>query len=831
MSKVHALTIPAVVALVLVLCCHKSSGGNPDAGSGDSGPIPYLSSILVNDRFYVADHMRASLEMQISGEPFAQLLGYNLAGFDRTLTVTDQYFDPATQQLLTQPLGYALAVENYEYSKQPMNNISFESGAGLSLMFGPLLNPMQLTGEPAYELLERRFQLFGAEAGANLPGGLIIPAPDGGVLCTPGGFCNQTNFYGWPGLWPEFAEFADFDPTIDPFPGRATCTFSGSLGYQVGQSPDGGALVANYECDYNSLNLPDRDAQVNKTLDLAALGYVVWKQGLWSINYWGTLHDSKGNGITQVAPADQPLVGQPGNMVIGEYPNPACASGQELVPGAPGVFLGDIPMEGWQGLTMMEEIDNKSAFLLGSLLSQDGSTLTAPIPTLTADNYSYNSPILYFPGLVSVVETPTTSNPLVAKQFFPQPTSLSILDGTSYLRVLSGLIGGFAEAFAFTDRNNTAVGGSVPFLVTFDGDPFPMDDGKPDGENTLHDRALGIIKIALVDLDRLHFDTTHKVLADLATVSNGTITTGTTVTTVELAESILALRNAYRSLNGSLQLYSNDTPDSLQTPGALDSALLTAAPYSGTLQSHIIALIQNQAQFLSNQLISPSGAVANGYNLATNQADTGPTVLEAEAGAIRALLDAYLATNNESYRTQAATVYADLEQRFWMDDVQAYRTTAGIDDPMQYTPIRYGLLQGALRQYYKLVASQPGSTCGQPCDGGDLCLPSGINECEVLQRIKRISKLVLNGWNDRNQDNHIQYPEECMQARLQLAERALTGELGQPNPPHDDRDSDCVKEITYVYLPSALGAMIGITRQVLDGGSATDGGTTTGGDQ
>src|SRR5262249_26890676 len=161
---------------------------------------------------------------------------------------------------------------------------------------------------------------------------------------------------------------------------------------------------------------------------------------------------------------------------------------------------------------------------------------------------------------------------------FPRPSAFTIADGQSRLSTLSGLIGGFAEAYAFTDANNSQVGGSIPFLVTFDGDPFPGDDGIANGESTLHDRALGILKIALVDLDRLHYDTTTKVLVDAVTINGSTITRGTTVTTLELAEMIVALRSAFRALNSSLQLYSNDTPDTLGIPGILDAARLTGAP-------------------------------------------------------------------------------------------------------------------------------------------------------------------------------------------------------------------------------------------------------------
>jgi hypothetical protein len=784
----HSLRL-ALVAVVASGCASKAGlDAGTDAGA-DAGPFPPLTATLVSTRFQVAQHMRASIEMQLSGEPFAQLLGYNLAGFARMAPVTDQYGMVGTPLIETNPLAYAIAVESYEYSKQPMNNLSFESGAGLSLMYGPVLNPTGQSGDAGYELLKHRFQQFALESFSGGPPGtnlIVSPAPS----------ANPLNSYGWPGLWPVFAEFSSFDPSIHPEPGAVNdCVFSGVGGLGYGGYASRTFHVANYECDYNSLNLTDRDMQSTKTLEPDALGYSVWKQGLWTINYWQTMQDTVGNPIVSVDPADMAAVGQPGNQVVGKYVDPTDSTGMRMLSGDAGVYLGDIPMEGWQGLTMMEEIDNKAGLLLSTLLSADGGSLVG-VPTLAAINYSYDSPLLYFPASIAVTEAATAPSPMLATRYFPKPMSFAVASSDSRLAGLSGLVGGYAEAFALTDRNNSLVGGSLPFEVTFDGDPFPRDNGLPDGEATLHDRALGILKIALVDLDRLHFDPGAKVLVDTASVKGATITRGTQVTTVELCESIIAMRNAYRALTGSLQLYSNDTPDTLGEVSALDAAPLTGAGYSGTLAAHLISLIQAQADFLSARLIDGQSSVFNGYDLSTGTVTGSPSNLEAETAAIRCLLEAYLATSRAAYRNRAIQVYADLQLRFWMGDVGAFRTQAGSDNVMQYTPIRFGLLTGALRQYFKLVASEP----SRQAEGNQL-----------LAELKRMHKLVLNGWNDANRDDTIAFPEECLAARLELAERTLTGELGNPDG-GGDRDRDCVNELSVVNLPAALGAELDLKR-------------------
>jgi hypothetical protein len=79
---------------------------------------------------------------------------------------------------------------------------------------------------------------------------------------------------------------------------------------------------------------------------------------------------------------------------------------------------------------------------------------------------------------------------------------------------------------------------------------------------------------------------------------------------------------------------------------------------------------------------------------------------------------------------------------------------------------------------------------------------------------------VLNGWDDRDFDRMVRWPDECVnvvdglpRGGLQMAERTLTGEIGifqetllpgKTGDPTSDRESDCVPEIDDAQLPSAL---------------------------
>jgi hypothetical protein len=781
----RALTF-LLIALVGALSCGKKQSALPPLPQGTPTPSTWFTSKLTDKTFRVADHFFASIEMQISGEPFAQLLGRNLAGYDRFSTTPNLYTDPSTGQTIVDPLGYSMAIESYEYSKQPMNNTSFESGAGLSLAFGPALNPSNLTGFDSFTLLHDRLQKFALASSSGGPAGtnwVVSPSPSD----------NPLNVYGWPGFFPVFAEFTSFQPDVAPSSGATRgCSFAG--GYAAAAM--GVQVVGDYECGYNSLNLPNREAQVKKLLEPDALGFALWKQGLWVINYWQTVHDLAGNTITQVADSDVARVGQPNNTVVGQYPDPNDPTGKSMLNGVPGVYLGDIPLEGYQGLTMLEEMDNKSLLLLTRLLTGDGVRLGGFPSTKAALAYGYASPLQWWPASIAATETGTDQPPGgLSWQVFPQPTAFAIVEGASELRGLSALAGGFAEMFALTDANNPDVGGQPSSRATFDGDPFPADDQLPDGEETLHDHALANIKVALVDIDRIHYDPANRVLVDEATLSGGSIQRGSKVSAVTASYAIVGIRTALRSISSSLTLYSNDTPDTQGVPTALDGAPLDGAHAS--LAPRMVQLIRAQGDFIINSLVAPDGSVANSFDLSAGQADASPTALESEASVIRGLLDAYLATSDVKYREAAERVYADLDKRFWMSDVRAFRTTAGVDDVLTWTPVALGSLSGALRQYWKLVAKRPG------------------NErvaAELLERFQRTNKLVLNGWDDANADNLVQFPSECTGAGLQMGERALTGELSHPAD-GADRDHDCVQEISVAKLPAALAAQVVFTRR------------------
>ncbi len=743
-----------------------------------------LGVSAVDRRFDTRDHFIASVEMQISGEPFAQAMGRDLGGFNRDYSCQDHtctaetYLDPAA----TSPdggapepqvdlAGFSSAVESYEYSKQPMNDVAFESGAGTSLLFGPVLNPKGVTGKAALRLAQDWLTQLASASNATLR---VVVGDDAG------------HALGWPGLWPVLQPFSSWDPSIRPTHEAHGCSLSSD------DNPSKLAALGSddYECDYRSLHLLDRAAQVSMTISPGASGWLDWKESLWSLNYLQLMHDVRESPIESVLDSRLEDVGVPGNTV---------GSGLN-----PGTYLGSSDIEGFQAGNFLQMLDNQAAQWLLELTTTDGEALSGFASLSDALAYGSDSPLRWFPASLDVTESEDESG-------FPRPAAFTIAEPGSQLLDLAGLLGAYASVYALTDRGNAKVGGSQPARVYFDGDPFPPQNQTPDGEPTLHDRALAMIRVVLVDIDRLHADLAHGAFADEATVHDGKPVPGTLLSSDVAAYTLLALRTARRALDSQLTLYGNTTPDTAGIPCPLDAFPLAGSAAFGARLDQLVAAL---AAVFYDKLTAEDGRAFLGWDFAQGAPTGDATHLDAHTAAIKGLLTAYLATGATKYRARAQRVWQRLERDFYDPDARVYRTVAGDRGPkLTFTPRRFGLLQGALRDSYELIAVLPGNDTMRRL---------------IEQRVGRLNTLVLNGWDDRNRDGAVQWPDECVQlghdaggqplglGGLQMAERTLTGETGsypEPNPDGsraiaEDRDRDCVPEISAVGLPAALASSI-----------------------
>jgi hypothetical protein len=729
--------------------------------AGGTPPVPRAPVVaeMVSQHIDTQGLMFSAGEMQISGEPFAQFFaGRNLLYYDRTYLPPNQYLLPmgdGGQDPVTDLFGFASAVESYEYSKYYMNMVVQETGAGVSLANGPVL-AKQPGATPQAKLVTRIDHLL-QTVGNDVAGYSTIPPPPN----------NPRNLLGFGGLRPSFAPYKGFDSSMMPTTEVVTnCNVKG--GY--GGIPSLGNVVPVYECEYNELNLPD--SQLDHVLVPAVLGYAAWKQALWAMDFAGPLHDSSGNPVTMVNASDGPQVGQPNNMVTALDPGAAA-----------GTFIGSTPLEGMWGMNMLENMDNLAELLVTGLLTSDGTTLSG-VTKSAAVAYDYSSPLVWFPASVNVA--------VDATQPFPPVQSMTIADATSRSEDLAALLLGHAMFFAITDARNPTVGQRIGLTLAFDGDPFPADDGQPDGEETAHDRSLAVLRLAFIDLDRIHADPTLGVLVDSATISGGAPTRGNTVTTTSLGHTVVGLTQTLLALNAAVTQYGGANPDpATDMMGALNAAAIHP-PGAGSdaaalpnFSQRVRQVLVTQAQFVRDVLTTSSGTVANSATIANGQATpaAGAATVDAQAAAIRALAIGFQITGDETYRTRGRAVAKHLFDAFWSAPALMFRQTEGGPDQIHLTPQIFGWLHSALRETHKVLFVQDDPVLGR-------------NALEQI--IAREMKLYMNGWDDLNGNQTIDQGE-CMGARMQMGEQTLTGELGRDafGLPVPDRDGDCILELSH----------------------------------
>ncbi|HEY3815600.1 MAG TPA: hypothetical protein VGL81_00435 [Polyangiaceae bacterium] len=754
----------------------------------EAGPRTAVQAEFVSTRVETMELMFAAGEMQTSGEPFVQnFAGRNLAYYDRWYIPVDQYLVPVAQHVLpaqyTDVFGFSGAVESYEYSKMHMNMVANQTGAGVSLANGPLI-ALRPGATPRDKLRTRMEQLIVA-AGTVASGYATLDAGAG----------NPLNDFGFAGLWPDLAPYRSFDPTMAPDPtiAHSCTTVTGYGGVQFfGNSP-----VNEYECAYNSLQLTNRTAQIEPVIGPGILGYTSWKEALWGVDFTGRLHDSLAQPVTALAPQDMSSVGLLGNLVQGVEPPPCALVSSGVLCSSPGTYIGSTPLEGMWGLAMVEEIDNAAAWLLSSLATGDGATLTGFGSVLQAIQYDYSSPLLWLPTAIGVTEDGNAP--------YPGVSSLAIQDATSNAVDLAALAQGYSLFFGMTDSRNVAVGQQIGLQIAFNGTTFAADDGLPDGEQTPHDRALGVMRVAFVDLDRIHTDPATGIIVDSATIAGGTITRGTTVTTTSLGHVVIGLRHLLMGCNASVSQYGAPDPDPTKDAlGVLNAIPIHPNPVDGgtppLFSPYVRHVLLAQAQFVRDVLTTPTGTVANDATLAGAKwtPDTAPTLLESQGAALRVLVEAWFLTQDTSYRDRAQAVARTLLTAFWSAPARMFRSQVGGADDVVMTPERFAWLQQALRETYEGVWVPE-----------DPLLDRGVLEGYIA----RVNTLYLNGWDDLNGNQAVDQPGECLAARMQMGEQALTGEIGTQNngvtePSEPDHDHDCVHNIADVGVGSLLAGQV-----------------------
>jgi hypothetical protein len=313
------------------------------------------------------------------------------------------------------------------------------------------------------------------------------------------------------------------------------------------------------------------------------------------------------------------------------------------------------------------------------------------------------------------------------------------------------------------------------------------------------------MRVAFVDLDRMHVDPATGIAVDSATVSGGAVSRGTTATTVALGHVVVGLRHLLMACNASVTQYGSPDGDaSKDALGILNSVPIHPPGEAGAppplFSARVRQVLMSQAEFVYGVLTRADGTVANGATLGAGgwTATTDPTALEAQGAALRVLGEAWFLTGDTRYQERARAVARTLLTAFWSGPARMFRGTANGADDVMMTPERFAWLQQALRETYEALWVP-----------GDPLLDRSVLE----DRVARVNKLYLNGWDDLDGDQMVELKTECLAGRMQLGEQALTGEVGTASNSFQgvsgpDRDSDCVLNISYAKSASVLAGQV-----------------------
>ncbi len=204
-------------------------------------------TVTSTDSFITRDQMLLANEINESGEPFAEALGYDL-----------DLLDPMVLNL-PDSIAYTLGIENYEYSRYLLGTIVSRSGIGLHMMWAPVIGQMAAM-EPA--------EFDGSFTGGT-PNGY---KEDDELMKNIMHFGMLANQMAPMNPWPQFADFESGDPHLPQ------------------------AVAPDFQMDFSSLRW-DRSL-MDKTLNPGAMGQSLMKQYLWAQDMLGGFHDGADEGVT-----------------------------------------------------------------------------------------------------------------------------------------------------------------------------------------------------------------------------------------------------------------------------------------------------------------------------------------------------------------------------------------------------------------------------------------------------------------------------------------------------------------------------------------------------
>lgn len=435
------------------------------------------------------------------------------------------------------------------------------------------------------------------------------------------------------GMYPTLIEYAEGDPHY-------------AQGVDTKKFADGedGAYVPKFQIDFSTLRW-DR-SKMDKTLVPAAYGATLLKQALWAGDFLGNVHAVDSDEELDAAAA-----------------NPDQDSN---------VALGVSSVDGMQGMILTEEMWNKLSFIRQGMFVD---AATGKLTPGTGAAYDASQGFVYLPHAVSVTEDDNKDYPGVG--------SLEVKDARSLLRDQWLMLWPSSEYYGMVDQRPANPNRNPAFGYAFDGSPFPSAPAANVDDNPAND-------VASSDPYTVGRDVMMQVFRNMAAMhwndAGGWLASehdgkrmGTAGSTFDAGYAMESLRMFQRAVDGLPVGYANgEGAEGLHTEEGKQA----------------LDMIKRQADFLIGNVIRSDGLAANGWNAEGKADESAPTLL-AQTGAIRGLASAYLATEDEKYRTAARGIFDAVDRLLWKDRWNAYKTD--LDGSGKYDAFTAGGVSAMLR--------------------------------------------------------------------------------------------------------------------------------------
>ncbi len=210
--------------------------------------LPAFSQVHITDtnHYNTADQMLLANEINESGEPYAEEVGYDLDMLD---PMVPDFPDRA---------AYVLGIENYEYSRYQLGTVVSRSGIGIHMMWSPIIMANAAMMGPDFD---------GSHTGGMMNG----YNEDDMLMMAIMGFGMNANQTPPLGAWPQFGEFIGGNPHYSQ------------------------AVDSNFHMDFSTLRW-DRSSMIHQ-ISPASMGQSLMKQYLWAQDMLGGFHDGDENEV------------------------------------------------------------------------------------------------------------------------------------------------------------------------------------------------------------------------------------------------------------------------------------------------------------------------------------------------------------------------------------------------------------------------------------------------------------------------------------------------------------------------------------------------------